>query len=140
MKYFKPALSLLILLFSVTYLTGCTSTQTYMPELNANQKAIADSITSKYGFENIEMMGKKTSGSGGNHTSVTVKFINGKNIPSDESAQTTIAKELAQLVKKTLKTPNEFESYTILFVTRTVDGASTSEKYTGHEFKLGEIN
>ena len=140
MKFFKLTLSLLILFFSVTYLTACTSTQTYMPELNTNQKVIADSINSRYGFENIEMTGKKMSGSGGNHTSVTVKFINGKNIPTDEATQTTIAKELAQLIKKALKNPNEFESYTILFVTKTVDGASTSEKYTGHEFKSDEIN
>jgi hypothetical protein len=140
MKAFKQTLSLLILLFSVTYLTACTSTQTYTPELNANQKVIADSINSRYGFENIEITGKKMSGSGGNHTNVTVKFINGKNIPTDEATQTTIAKELAQLIKKALKNPNEFESYTILFVTKTVDGAYASEKYTGHEFKSSEIN
>ena len=139
MKHLKLTFCLLILAFSTVYLSSCTSTQSYMPELNANQKAIADSINSKYGFENIEITGKKMSGSGGNHTSLTVKFINGKNIPSDEDKQTTIAKELAKSIRKALKNPNEFESYIILFVTRTVDGSTTNEKYTGHEFKSGEI-
>jgi chemotaxis receptor (MCP) glutamine deamidase CheD len=139
MKHLKLTLCLLILVFSAACFSGCTSTQTYMPELNANQKVIADSITSKYGFENIEITGKKMSGSGGNHTILTVKLINGKNIPEDDNKQAVIAKPLAQQIRKALKNPNEFESYTIMFVTRTVDGSTTSEKYTGHEFKTSEL-
>jgi len=43
------------------------------------------------------------------------------------------------LIEKTLKDPKQFDSYTILFVTKTVDGAVTTEKNYGHEFKAAEL-
>jgi len=118
-------------------LLGCTYTQTFQPQFNDNQTAIVDSINAKYSFENIN--GKKTSGSGGNHSTLTVKFINGKNIPTNDDSVTVITKALALQIKKTLKDPQQFDSYTILFVTRTVDGSTTTEKNFGHEFKATEL-
>jgi len=120
-------------------LLGCTYTQTFQPQFNDNQTAIVDSINAKYSFENINVDGKKTSGSGGNHSTLTVKFINGKNIPTNDDSVTVITKALALQIKKTLKDPQQFDSYTILFVTRTVDGSTTTEKNFGHEFKATEL-
>lgn len=96
-------------------------------------------LTVKYSFENINLDGKKTSGSGGNHTLLTIEFINGKNIPTDDAKIETLAKQLALQIKQTLKNPKQFESYKVLFDTRVTDGAETTTKFVGHEFKPGEI-
>jgi len=50
-----------------------------------------------------------------------------------------LAKQLALQIKQTLKNPKQFESYKVLFDTRVTDGAETTTKFVGHEFKPGEI-
>jgi hypothetical protein len=82
---------------------------------------------------------KKTSGTGGDHTVLTITFINGKDIPTDDDKVTALAKQLALKIKPTLKNPKEIESYSIVFDTRTISGNLTTNKYVGHEFKPGEI-
>ena len=132
--YFKiAACFLLILLFS------CTYSQSYNPEFKTEQSPQLDSIKVKYNFEDVQVQGKKSSGSGGNHTNLTIKLINGKGVPGTDDEITVLAKQIALLTKGMLKDPKQFESYTILFVTKTVDGSVTSSKWVGHEFKPGEI-
>jgi len=139
MKPLKSIFLKISALLIVVWISSCNYTQTYMPALNDQQHVVLDSINSKYSFEDVSLAGKKTSGSGGTHTTLTVRFINGKNIPADDDKMSEAAKQLALQIKKVLKNPNEFESYTILFVTRTVDGAETTEKSIGHEFKASEL-
>jgi len=83
MKYLKTTFFKTAIILTVLWLGGCVYTNTYQPELNAKQQTILDSINSKYGFENVSLLGKKTSGSGGDHTTLTIRFTNGKNIPTD---------------------------------------------------------
>jgi len=132
--YFKIASCFLLVLFF-----SCTYSQPYNPEFKNEQSPQLDSIKAKYGFEDLQVQGKKSSGSGGNHTNLTIRFINGKGVPTNEDEITVLAKQLAILTKGMLKDPNQFESYTVLFVTKTVDGNVTNSKNVGHEFKLGEI-
>ena len=124
---------LLILSFS------CTYTQQFNPEFKTEQSPQLDSIRAKYGFEDLQVTGKKSSGNGGNHTNLTIRFINGKGVPTNDDEIIALAKQLAIITKGMLKDPKQFESYTILFVTKTVDGSTTTSKWVGHEFKPGEI-
>jgi hypothetical protein len=139
MRTFKPAFLKLFAFAAFLWLCSCNYSQTYTPEFNGKQAAVLDSINSKYSFEDIEIQGKKTSGTGGSHSVLTIRFVNGKNLPTDDDKMTDLAKQLAKLIKSTLKDPKAIESYTVFFETKTVDGITTTTHSSGHEFKPGEI-
>jgi len=130
---------ILFVITTIAVFSSCNFNRTYMPELNGKQEAIIDSIDTKYRFENINLQGRKTSGTGGTHTSLTVDFINGKNIPSGDDKITVLAKKLAIQIRQTLKNPKEFESYIIRFDDKVVNGNTTTTNYVGHEFKASEL-
>ena len=139
MRTFKPVFFQAFAIAAFLWICGCNYTKTYTPEFNGKQAAVLDSINSKYSFEDVAIIGKKTSGSGGDHNVLTIRFVNGRNLPADDDQLVALAKQLAKLVKSTLKNPKEIESYTVFFDTKTVDGNTTTTKYSGHEFKPGEI-
>jgi len=132
-RFAISAVLLLILFYS------CSYTQTFDPNFKTEQSPQLDSIKAKYSFEDLQVQGKKSSGSGGDHTNLTIKLINGKGVPGNDDEITVLAKQVAIFTKGMLKDPKQFESYTVLFVTKTVDGSVTSSKWVGHEFKPGEI-
>ena len=129
----------LILFISLLWLCNCTFTQSYTPQFNDKLTAVLDTIKTSYGFENITFIAKKRSGTGGQNCTLTVKFINGKNIPTDVDKTTDLAKQLGSKIKTIVKNPKEFNNYIILFSTIKTDGNTTNENYTGHEFKQGEL-
>ena len=121
------------------WICSCSYTQTYTPQFNEKQSAVLDSINSKYSFEDVAVIGKKTSGSGGDHSVLIIRFVNGKNLPAEDDKMIALSKWLAKQVKSTLKNPKEIESYTVIFETKTVDGNTATTHSSGHEFKRGEI-
>ena len=128
-----------IFVLNLIWLCGCTFTQTYQPEFNEKKTAVIDSIKTRYGFENVSFSGKKTSKNGDKHTSLTVKFINGKTLPTDTAQSTKLAKILGSKIKTIVKNPKEFDSYVILFDKVTINGNKTNEDYTGQEFESGDL-
>lgn len=103
------------------------------------QTSAIDSLKATYNFDNIELQGKKRSGSGGESAEVSVVFFNGKGIPAEETQMAAAAKSLATKIKNILKNPKEFDSYTITFDTRVVDGSTTTNNYVKHTFKKSEL-
>jgi hypothetical protein len=138
MKSLKPTL-LIAVSTIIIFLSACTYTNTYMPQLTDRQIAVADSIKHKYGFENISIEGKKIEGSGTVKTLLTISLINGKDLPTDSVKQTVMLKEIGAEIKGVLKNPKEFETYDVLLVTRVVNGAETNSKFTGHEFSQQDL-
>jgi hypothetical protein len=128
-----------ILVLTLLWLYGCTFTQTYQPEFNGKKTATIDSIKAKYGFENVSFSAKKTSKNDDKQTSLTVKFINGKSVPTDTAQMSTLEKLLGSQIKTIVKNPKEFDTYIILFDKVTVNGAATNEDYIGHEFKSVDL-
>ena len=98
MRTFKLTFLIAVVAISLVPLAGCTFSSTFDPELKDNQKAVADSINAHYNFENINVMGKSTSGTGGKHTTLSVKFVNGRNLPQGDDKQKALAKSLAKVV------------------------------------------
>jgi hypothetical protein len=136
MKTFK---NLLIVTALVLFFYSCTYTSTSPINLDMQQTSAIDSLKATYNFDNIELQGKKRSGSGGESAEVSVVFFNGKGIPTEETQMAAAAKSLATKIKNILKNPKEFDSYTITFDTRVVDGSTTTNNYVKHTFKKSEL-
>ena len=126
-------------MLALVCLFGCTFTQSYQPGFNDKKAIVLDSIKAKYGFEDVKFLAKKVSKDGGEHTSLTVKFINGKTIPADTAQMTALEKLLGSQIKTIVQNPKEFDSYIILFDQVTVKGNVTNESWTGDEFKSGDL-
>jgi hypothetical protein len=124
----KTKLSAFIIIVSVGIFYGCNYTQTFIPSLNDKQQSIADSINSKYHFNAINLTVKKTWGSGGNHTILTIKFVNGVNIPSnDDTSKVILAWHLGKQIIKALKYPQLYDTYKIDFDSRIVHSDTTND-------------
>ena len=139
MNNLKFVSTTLAVLLTITLIISCTYTQSYPPDMNNDKLAIVDTLKQKYGFEQVTFLAKKISGSNGKHTNITIRFINGNNIPTNETQITALAKQLGSKVKNVVKNPSQYESFTILFDKVEVDGAVTKENYTGHEFKTSDL-
>jgi hypothetical protein len=85
--------------------------------------------------QEIDVHGKEVTSNGKVTTELTVNLINPKNLPSDSSERNRIAEEVAIILKQSLKDPNSFNFYKILFVHRTIEGAVTKDNYTGQIYK-----
>lgn len=125
------------------FLSACTFTQSFKPDFNNNQDTVLKNIKTIYGFEDITFIGKTKSGNGGTHSSLMVKFINGKRIPTDTAKMADLEKRLGTQIKGIIKNPKQFETYVILLdsVVSTKGTLSnvTRENYTGHEFNYSDL-
>jgi hypothetical protein len=140
MKFPKTNLLKNLIIFSLTAITfSCTYTQTFPPKLNDKAKTVIATIKSANNFEDIELQEKKTSGSKGDLTVLTVKLYNGKNLPADSSAVRKLGKDIAGQIKPILTDAGGINSYIVLFCTRVVDGNTTNTTYNGYEYKSGEL-
>jgi len=141
MKPIKPILLTFIAIIAFLYLCGCTFTQTYTVQLSNKPHPALDSLNKKYGFEQVELTGKKTSEEGDStYTELTIKCINGKNIPSDDDEMKALAKQIASQVKHALNNPNEFENYRVLFDAKEESLLSTSENSNEEDFQSTELS
>jgi len=129
----------IIIALIIAGIYGCTFTQSYQPDFNDKKASVIDSIKSKYGFENVKFLAKKISKGGEKHSSLTVKFINGKTIPTDTTQMTALEKVLGSEIKAIVKDPREFDTYIILLDKVTVKGDVTNDTYTGYEFKSDSL-
>jgi hypothetical protein len=136
MKPYQPQ-AIVVLLLALLY--GCTFTQSYQPNFNDKKTTVIDSLKAKYGFEDVKFLAKKVSKGDDKHVSLTVKFINGKSMPTDTTQIKTLEKFLATEMKTIVKDPKEFDSYIILLDKMVVKGNTTNEDYFGDEFKSGEL-
>jgi hypothetical protein len=129
----------LIIVLALDGLFGCTFTQSYPPALNDKKTAVIDSLKAKYGFEGVYFSAKKVSGSGGKHTSLEIKFVNGKRIPTDSTQLIAFDGLLGSQIKSIVKSPKEFDTYIILLDKVTVNGNTTTDDYTSREFRADEL-
>jgi hypothetical protein len=129
----------IIILLILTTLFGCTFTQSYPPDLNDKKTAVIDSLKAKYGFEGIFFSAKKVSGAKGKHTSLAIKFVNGKTIPTDTTQFVVFEKFLGSKIKTIVKNPKEFDTFIIILDKETVNGNTTNDDYTSQEFKIDEL-
>jgi hypothetical protein len=131
----------LLFLTLLSAMFSCTYTKTFPPKLNSKADTIITKIKNANGFEDITMIEKTTSGSQGDATVLTVRLFNDKNLPAeaDTTALKKLGKDIASEIKPAFTDADTINSYVILFCTRVVDGSVTNTKYTGYEYKPGEL-
>ncbi len=120
-------------------LSSCTFSSTFIPELKDNQRAIADSINAQYHFASINVTGKATSGTGGKHTILTLRFTNGQNLPTGDDKLKPLAKKLVLEVLEGIKDTARYDEFMVQYNVQKTDGSFTSNNYTGYSFTKAEL-
>jgi hypothetical protein len=133
-KLFLQTCSVLLislLLFCCTV----TTTKKKPPVFSKSDDSISRDVNSIILTQEIDVHGKEITSNGKVSSELTVNLINPKNLPSDSSERNRIAEEVAAILKLSLKDPNSFDSYKVLFVHRVIEGSVTKDNYTGQIYK-----
>ena len=139
MNAFKPISVQILAALTFLWICSCNYTHTYTPDFNGKKATVLDSINGKYAFENIQIQGKTISGTGGTNSTLIIRFINGKNLPTDTSKIVALAQQLAHQVKSIVKNPKAIENFNVYFDTKTVNGDSTTTQSIEMAFKAENI-
>ncbi|MET4083372.1 hypothetical protein ABIB40_003343 [Pedobacter sp. UYP30] len=131
---FYQIICLTTMLFSCTMTTANVKNPVFIDN-NKFQNALTSLVTA----ENINLQGKEVTKNKKTSTELTVSITNGKNIPTSDDQQKVLEKSIAQCIKKNLKDPNEFDSYTILLVKTIKNDGTTKRSWVGNVFKSSEL-
>lgn len=139
---FTMSKSSLLLLFLIL-ITSCTetTTKTRNPVFISIDK-IQSQLVSLVKADNINLNGKEITVYD-THKKTTseleISITNGQNIPTGEEERKALGKTVAAAVKSNLKDSNEFEKYTVLFITKVESGGVTKHHWVGNVFTSKEL-
>jgi hypothetical protein len=123
-------------------LTGCTlsTTWTKNPVFRPDWDTLSSRLKNLVVCENIIIQGKMKKTGGQTFSELTVRLVNGKNLPGDQGKRNEIGKEIAILLKQSLKNPDDFDSYMVLFVNQQIHGPLSKSSYMGRTFRREELD
>jgi hypothetical protein len=130
--------SLLILII----IAGCHYSKTVVnnPDFGINESTIYSNHKELTNFKSAELTGtSKITGSEDTASELELRLINYPNAPTDDSSVTRSCKGIARVLKHSLKNPNQFNNFTILFVIKEEGDIATKTTYKGHVFNASEL-
>jgi len=94
----------------------------------------------KYRFDDINLSAKSTLNFHGNHSMLTIQFVNGENIPSDsDTSKIMLAFQLGKQIIKGIDYPEQYDSCTVDFDKRTVHGDTTNNYDYACTFAIAQM-
>jgi len=141
MTLLKTYSTLAVIVFISIIFIKCTTTvsKTKDPTFNVEVKTIQSDLKKIVTCENINLSGKEITSDGKVNSELEISITNGKNIPTDDLELKALGKQIASDIKKSLKDSNEYNKYTVLFVTVTTDSGVTKRHWKGNDFKSEEL-
>jgi hypothetical protein len=128
--------------FVAAFLFGCTYTShTQIPvELLANDDSMGSRILTLVKCEHISTNGIETKVNGKHSDNqLLIEIMNPINLPNSQDSLDMLTLKIAQLIKPNLKNEDLFDTFKIMFVSKSTDGMTTTTKSTGHIWKKSEI-
>jgi len=130
----------IIVLLSLIWLASCkSSTQQFSPDFNDKKANVLANIESEFRFHGIKIEGSKSMCDGKIRSCLTVKFMNGKDLPTNEHTLDVETKQLASNIKSILKDPKDIYKYHIRLVTETVYNNKPNENFVGEDITSNEL-
>jgi len=137
-KSFSTRISAFIL---VSLVLSCTLTTTRSkdPAFITSPDTVATRIRQLILTRNINVYGLEKTANGKVSAELTISLINPLNEPNGQEEQNQLGKEVAEIIKQSIKSPGDYSIYTVLFVKEETNGAVTKSSYTGHSFKFQDL-
>ena len=130
-----------LLFFCTITLISCTTTITKSksPLFGVQTDTLTVGLNKMVRCENINLDGREITTNGKAASELEVDIMNGKNIPADNDRMKALARTIAVYLKNALQDPREYDSYKVLFVTKTMTDGVTTRNWTGVAFKREEL-
>jgi starvation-inducible outer membrane lipoprotein len=137
----KLAKQTIFILLIVTVLSNCTSTTTQRkdPVFKVDIASLTKELRNVVVCEHINLDGRIVTTDKKSNSELEIGITNGDNIPAGDDEIKDLGKTVALLVKNDLKDPNEYDTYSVLFITQTEVGGITKRNWRGHVFRNNEL-
>jgi uncharacterized protein involved in exopolysaccharide biosynthesis len=138
-KTFKKSLGLIT--FTTLFFIGCTTTatKTKNPVFSISTDSLQVDLNKLVSCQGINLDGKEITTNGKATTELEIDITNGQNIPADEDQMNALGKQIAAKIKEALQDKAEYQTYKVLFITKTENSGVTSRTWKGKVFKSEEL-
>lgn len=117
-------LVILLSLFSCTF----TTIKPKEPHFIADPGSISADIGRLIAAEQVGFTGSELKTNGQATSELSVTLVNAKNPPKDQDQYGELGEQIAQLLKHSLKDPNEYDTYKVIFLIEQTKGAVTKSR------------
>lgn len=120
---------------------SCTTTitKTKSPAFNKSMDSLQSDLNKLVPCQGINIDGKEIIINGKPAAELEIDITNGQNIPADENQMNNLGKQIASKIKEALQDKEEYQTYKVLFITKTEKGGVTSRTWKGKVFKSEEL-
>ncbi|HSZ34447.1 MAG TPA: hypothetical protein VK772_14120 [Puia sp.] len=141
MTLIKTTRKLIFLSTLALAIIGCTFTKTYLknPVFNKSSDSIQMDLNKFISYQEISVLGKEILTNNKSNSELDINITNGQNIPTDQNEMIALGKQIAIVIKKSLQNENEYQTYRVLFVTKTENSGITKSYSKGKIFKSEEL-
>jgi len=131
----------LSLVTAITLIVSCTTTttKTKNPVFSKPTNSLQVDLNKLVSCEGINLDGKEINTDGKINTELEIDITNGQNIPTDENQMNDLGKRIAVEIKEALQDKAEYQTYKVLFITKTESAGVTSRTWKGKIFKAEEL-
>jgi hypothetical protein len=138
MNLIKTKIYILFCLFIGIASCKTTITKTKNPVFNDAIK-VENELASLITPEKINLAGRETITNQTSTSQLEVSITNARNVPALEDEMKALGKLIATCIKRNLKDTAQFETYTVLFVTKVDSSGVTKRKWKGNIFSSAEL-
>ena len=116
-----------------------TTTKTKDPVFSKPTDSLQADLNKLVSCEGINLDGKEINTDGKINTELEIDINNGQNIPTDENQMNDLGKRIAVEIKEALQDKAEYQTYKVLFITKTESAGVTSRIWKGKIFEAEEL-
>jgi len=131
--------SLVLLMTLIIVSCTLTTTKTKAPLFSKSTDSLQADLNKIVSCEGINIDGEEITTNGKVSSELEIDITNGHNIPADENQMDDLGKQIAVIVKQSLKDKGEYNTYKVLFVIKKEDGSVTETTSKGKIFKSEEL-
>ena len=141
MTLIKMTKTLSLVSLVTLHIIGCTmtTTKTKNPVFSKSTENLQVDLNKLVSCEDVNLNGKEITTNGKINTELEIDITNGKNLPTDENQMDALGKQIAAEIKETLQDKTEYQTYKVLFITKTESAGVTSRTWKGKIFKSEEL-
>jgi hypothetical protein len=114
--------------------TACHFTVTKNVSFKESAKNVLENIKSKYAFENVTATQSAFGGSS-DKSLITLKLVNGKNLPSQDGLE-NLGGHIASDLVDALEDPTSYKSIKVSFVSQQGSSVASTATTIGYEYEL----
>ena len=122
-------------------IVSCTLTTTKIkkPVFNTSTSSLQVDLDKLVSSEDINLAGKEITINGKTNSELEIAITNGQNIPKEANQMNALGKQIALKTKEALQDKTAYQTYKVLFITRTESAGVTSRSWKGKIFKSEEL-